>query len=188
MALASYHAEFKGLLDQVDPKEVQVLVDALVDAYKHQKWVFIIGNGGSGANASHLAEDLGKGTVTDFENQKRLRVLSLTDNTPWILALGNDLGYDRVFVEQLKHYAAPGALLISISGSGNSPNVLRTVEWANANGLKTFAFTGYDGGKLKKMSGHSIHVPSFNMGMVESVHLVIFHYLLDTLREAYKTA
>ena len=185
MGLESYLTEFTPLL-KVDPKAVQTLVDALVDAYKTGKWVFIIGNGGSGANASHLAEDLGKGTLSDFENQKRLKVLSLTDNTPWILALGNDLGYDKVFVEQLKHYAAPGHLLISISGSGNSPNILKTVEWATANKLQTFAFTGYDGGKLKKMSQTSIHVDSFNMGMLESVHLVIFHYLLDTLRDTFK--
>lgn len=186
MALDRYLGEFTALLQKTDPKEVQALVAALTDAYVNEKWVFIIGNGGSGANASHLAEDLGKGTLTDFENQKRLKVLSLTDNTPWILALGNDLGYDRVFVEQLKHYAEPGHLLISISGSGNSPNILKAVEWAQAHGLRTFAFTGYDGGKLRKMSEHAIHSPSFNMGMVESVHLTVFHYLLDTLREKFK--
>ena len=185
MALESYLKEFTPLLN-VDPKAVQTLVDALIDAYKSEKGVFIIGNGGSGANASHLAEDLGKGTLTDFDNQKRLKVMSLTDNTPWILALGNDLGYDKVFVEQLKHYAKPGDLLISISGSGNSPNVIKTVEWATEHKLRTFAFTGYDGGKLKKMSQTSIHVDSWNMGMLESVHLVIFHYLLDTLRDAFK--
>lgn len=186
MPLEPYLDEFTALLRKVDPKEVEGLVEALEDAYVHGNWVFIIGNGGSGANASHLAEDLGKGTLSDFEHQRRLRVLSLTDNTPWILALGNDLGYDRVFVEQLKHYATPGSLLISISGSGNSPNILRTVEWANANGLRTFAFTGYDGGKLRKLSQRSIHVPSFNMGMVESVHLAVFHYLLDTLHASFK--
>ena len=186
MALDAYLNEFTALLKKVDPAEVQVLVEALEDAYVNDKWVFIIGNGGSGANASHLAEDLGKGTLSNFDTQKRLKVLSLTDNTPWILALGNDLGYDRVFVEQLKHYAHPGALLISISGSGNSPNILKTVEWANANGMRTFAFTGYDGGKLRKLAAHPIHVPSFNMGMVESVHLVVFHYLLDTLHARFK--
>lgn len=185
MALDRYLKEFTPLL-QVDPQAVQTLVDALIDAYKNDKWVFIIGNGGSGANASHLAEDLGKGTISNFETQKRLKVMSLTDNTAYILALGNDLGFDRVFIEQLKNYAEPGALLISISGSGNSPNVLKAVEWANAHDLKTFAFTGYDGGKLRKMSQHAIHVPSFNMGMVESVHLTVFHYLLDTLHEKFK--
>ena len=186
MPLDKYLTEFTALLQKVESKDVETLVDALVAAWKDGRWVYIIGNGGSGANASHLAEDLGKGTISNFETQKRLKVMSLTDNTAYILALGNDLGFDRVFIEQLKNYAEPGALLISISGSGNSPNVLKAVEWANAHDLKTFAFTGYDGGKLLKMSQHAIHVPSFNMGMVESVHLTVFHYLLDTLYEKFK--
>ena len=186
MALNAYLDDFIPLLKKVDPKEVEVLVDALEEAYRNDRFVFIIGNGGSGANASHLCEDLGKGTLHNFDKQKRLKVMSLTDNTPYILALGNDLGYDKVFVEQLKNFAQPGAVLISISGSGNSANVLKAVEWANANGLKTIGITGYDGGKLRKLVHHSVHVPSFNMGAVESVHMVIFHYLLDTLYERFK--
>jgi D-sedoheptulose 7-phosphate isomerase len=185
--LGPYLEDFSALLKKVDPKEVDTLVGLIADAYKNDQFVFIIGNGGSGANASHLCEDLGKGTLHDFEKQKRLKVMSLTDNTPYILAYGNDLGYDRIFVEQLKNFAEPGALLISISGSGNSPNVLKAVEWANANGLKTVGITGYDGGKLKKMSQFNVHVPSHNMGAVESVHMVLFHYLLDTLYERFKT-
>ena len=184
--LGAYLDDFSTLMKKVDPKEVDTLVDLIADAYKNNQFVFIIGNGGSGANASHLCEDLGKGTLHNFETQKRLKVMSLTDNTPYILAYGNDLGYDRVFVEQLKNFAQPGALLISISGSGNSANVLKAVEWANANGLKTVGITGYDGGKLRKLCHHGVHVPSHNMGAVESVHMVIFHYLLDTLYERFK--
>jgi len=185
--LGTYLDDFSALLKKVDPKQVDALADLIADAYANDRFVFIIGNGGSGANASHLCEDLGKGTLHNFETQKRLKVMSLTDNTPYILAYGNDLGYDRVFVEQLKNFAQPGALLISISGSGNSANVLKAVEWANANGLKTVGVTGYDGGKLKKLAHHNVHVPSHNMGAVESVHMVIFHYLLDTLYERFKT-
>jgi len=185
--LGSYLDDFSALLKKVDPKEVETLVTLIADAYRDNQFVFIIGNGGSGANASHLCEDLGKGTLHNFETQKRLKVMSLTDNTPYILAYGNDLGYDRVFVEQLKNFAQPGALLLSISGSGNSANVLKAVEWANANGLKTVGITGYDGGKLRKMCHHGVHVPSHNMGAVESVHMVLFHYLLDTLYEKFKT-
>lgn len=184
--LGPYLDDFSALLKKVDPKEVETLVDLIADAYKNDRFVFIIGNGGSGANASHLCEDLGKGTLHNFDTQKRLKVMSLTDNTPYILAYGNDLGYDRIFVEQLKNFAQPGALLISLSGSGNSANVLKAVEWANANGLKTVGITGYDGGKLRKMCHHNVHVPSHNMGAVESVHLVLFHYLLDTLYEKFK--
>ncbi len=185
--LGSYLDDFSALLKKVDPKEVETLVTLIADAYRDNQFVFIIGNGGSGANASHLCEDLGKGTLHNFDTQKRLKVMSLTDNTPYILAYGNDLGYDRVFVEQLKNFAQPGALLLSISGSGNSANVLKAVEWANANGLKTVGITGYDGGKLRKMCHHGVHVPSHNMGVVESVHMVLFHYLLDTLYEKFKT-
>jgi D-sedoheptulose 7-phosphate isomerase len=185
--LESYLTDFAALCRQVDPKEVETLADLLTEAYRNERFVFIIGNGGSGANASHLCEDLGKGTLHDFEKQKRLKVMSLTDNTPYILAYGNDLGYDRVFVEQLKNFAQPGALLIAISGSGNSANVLKAVEWANANGMKTVGVTGYDGGKLRKLCHHGVHVPSHNMGAVEAVHLVVFHYLLDKLYERFKT-
>src|SRR5207248_3349739 len=113
-------------LSRIDPQEVRALADAIYDCYQQGRFVFICGNGGSGSNASHFCEDLGKGTLRreDFDNDRkhRLRVLSLTDNTPYILAWGNDEGFDRVFVEQLKNLARPGDLLIAISGSGNSPN------------------------------------------------------------------
>ncbi|MBV8878507.1 MAG: SIS domain-containing protein, partial [Planctomycetaceae bacterium] len=154
--------------------------------YQSGRFVYIIGNGGSGANASHLCEDLGKGTLHDFEKQRRLKVMSLTDNTPYILAWGNDTAYDRIFVEQLKNFVEKGAVLIAISGSGNSPNVISCIEYANAHGMKTLGVTGYDGGKLKKIAHHNVHVPSFNMGMVESVHSTLFHYLLDVCYHKFK--
>jgi D-sedoheptulose 7-phosphate isomerase len=147
--------------------------------------VFVIGNGGSGSNASHFCEDLGKGTLRreDFNNDKkqRLRILSLTDNTPYILAWGNDEGFDRIFVEQLKNLASPGDLLIAISGSGNSPNVLRAVEWANTQDLRTFGCTGFGGGKLRTLAQQCLHVPLDDMGIVESVHLTAFHWIVDDL-------
>ena len=181
-----YLGDFQKLLAQVDRKQVQTMVDLVTEAYVQEKTVFIIGNGGSGANASHLCEDLGKGTLHDFENQRRLKVMSLTDNTPYILAWGNDTAYDRIFVEQLKNFVEKGAVLIAISGSGNSPNVISAIEYANSHGMKTLGVTGYDGGKLKKIAHHNVHVPSWNMGMVESVHSTLFHYLLDTLYHKFK--
>src|SRR5207245_9014145 len=127
------------------------------------KFVFVIGNGGSGSNASHLCEDLGKCTLRreDFDNdrKKRLKILSLTDNTPYILAWANDEGFDRVFIEQLKNLGSPGDLLVAISGSGNSPNILRAVDWANRNGLKTIGCTGFDGGTHKTLATDVLHVP-----------------------------
>jgi len=187
MDFATYLNDFGALCRRVDSQEVEALVAAIENAYRAGQFVFLIGNGGSGANASHLCEDLGKGTLTDFDRQKRMRILSLTDNTPYILALANDLGYETIFVEQLRNLASPGDLLIGISGSGNSPNVLRAVEWADANGLATFGVTGYDGGQLRRIAQAGLHVPCFNMGTVEAVHGVVFHYLVDVLRERLKS-
>ncbi len=170
---------------RVNPDQVQALADSIYDCYQRRRTVFIIGNGGSGSNASHFCEDLGKGTLRredfDREGKKRLRVLSLTDNTPYILALGNDEGFERVFVEQLKNLAEPGDLLVAISGSGNSPNVLKAVEWANGHGLATFGCTGYGGGKLCTLAQKNLHVPLDDMGLVESIHLTAFHWIVDDM-------
>jgi len=170
---------------KIDPREVKALADAIFECYQHKRTVFLCGNGGSGSNASHFCEDLGKGTLRreDYDNdaKPRLRVLSLTDNTPYILAWGNDEGFERVFVEQLKNLASPRDLLIAISGSGNSANVLRAVEWANNHDLKTFGCTGFNGGKLKKLAQQNLHVPLDDMGMVESIHLTAFHWVVDDL-------
>jgi len=172
-------AEFARL----DLSQTECLADDIYRAYEEGRFVFICGNGGSGSNSSHFCEDLGKSTLDpkDFTNDgvKRLKVLSLTDNTPYILAWGNDEGFDRIFVEQLKNFASPGDVLIAISGSGNSPNVLNAVEWANRHQLRTWGITGYDGGKLKDFAGNNLHVPLDDMGMVESIHLVLFHWILN---------
>ena len=147
--------------------------------------VFVCGNGGSGSNASHFCEDIGKGSLRreDFEDdtKKRIRILSLTDNTPYILAWGNDEGFDRIFVEQLKNLAEPGDLLVAISGSGNSPNILKAVEWSNAHGMKTYGCTGFTGGKLRGLAQHGLHVPLDDMGIVETVHLAAFHWVVDDM-------
>jgi len=172
-------------LERIDGAQVQALADAIYECYQQRRFVFVIGNGGSGSNASHFCEDLGKGTLRreDFENdkKKRLRILSLTDNTPYILAWGNDEGFDRVFVEQLKNIASPGDLLVAISGSGNSPNILRAVDWANRNGVRSFGCTGFTGGKLKNLAQHNLHVPLDDMGIVETIHLAAFHWIVDNL-------
>jgi D-sedoheptulose 7-phosphate isomerase len=170
---------------RVNPAEVKALADAIFECYQRKRIVFLCGNGGSGSNASHFCEDLGKGTLRreDYDNDSktRLRVLSLTDNTPYILAWGNDEGFERVFVEQLKNLASPGDLLIAISGSGNSANVLRAVEWANKHGMKTFGCTGFSGGKLMKLAQQNLHVPLDDMGLCESIHLTAFHWVVDDL-------
>jgi D-sedoheptulose 7-phosphate isomerase len=172
---------------RIDPAEVKALADAIYDCYQHRRMVFLCGNGGSGSNASHFCEDLGKGTLSrdtmGDDRKNRLRVLSLTDNTPYILAWGNDEGFERVFVEQLRNLANPGDLLIAISGSGNSPNILRAVEWANKNGLTTFGCTGFGGGKLRTLAQKGLHVSLDDMGIVESIHLTAFHWVVDNLHK-----
>jgi D-sedoheptulose 7-phosphate isomerase len=172
-------------LSRIDPAEVKALADAIFVCYQERRMVFVCGNGGSGSNASHFCEDMGKCTLRreDYDNdkKKRLRILSLTDNTPYILAWANDEGFERVFAEQLKNLASPGDLLIAISGSGNSPNILRAVDWANRNGLKTFGCTGFDGGKLRKLAHQGLHVSLDDMGIVESIHLTAFHWVVDHL-------
>jgi D-sedoheptulose 7-phosphate isomerase len=166
-------------IQSLDLTQIEAFSRLLEEAYHAGRFVFIIGNGGSGANASHLCEDLCKCTLRDFENQKRLRVLSLTDNTAGIMAWANDEGYDRIFLEQLKNLASPGDYLVAISGSGNSPNILKAVEWANTHGMTTLGFTGFGGGKLKTLAHHNIHAGIDDMGIVESLHQVVFHWVID---------
>ena len=179
----SYFERCSTELHKLNQSDIKSLADSIFEAYQTGACVFICGNGGSGANASHFCEDLGKSTLrpTDFENDsvKRLKVLSLTDNTPYILAWANDEGYDRIFVEQLKNLAGPHDVLVAISGSGNSPNVLRAVDWANKHNMKTCGITGFDGGLLRQTASTCVHVPLDDMGLVESIHLVIFHWILD---------
>ena len=178
-------------LRRLDPAEVKTLAEAIFACYQHGRTVFLIGNGGSGSNASHFCEDVGKGTLRreDFDNDKkrRIRILSLTDNTPYILAWGNDEGFDRVFVEQLKNLAQPGDLLIAISGSGNSPNILKAVDWANRHDLRTFGCTGFTGGKLRTLAQQGLHVPLDDMGIVETIHLAAFHWVVDDLHRRLTT-
>lgn len=170
-------------IDQIDQRAMQRWGDLIYEAWKNEHWVYILGNGGSGTTASHMSEDLGKNTLREQdlhdEATKRLKVLSLTDNAGWIMAVGNDLAYDQIFVQQLMNYGSAGDLVIAISGSGNSPNVLNAVEWANRHGLLTFGLTGYTGGRLNELQQEGLHVALDDMGMVESIHLALFHWVLN---------
>jgi D-sedoheptulose 7-phosphate isomerase len=172
-------AEFAG----IELPAVELLAAEIHLAYEDGRFVFLCGNGGSGSTCSHVCEDLAKSTLerADFADpsRKRLKVLSLTDNTSAILAWANDEGFETVFVEQLKNLASADDMLIAISGSGNSPNVLRAVEWANKANLRTWGITGFDGGKLRDEAQESIHIPLSDMGLVESMHLLLFHWILN---------
>jgi D-sedoheptulose 7-phosphate isomerase len=178
-----YLRRLQAELDRVEMTDLRRWADLVFAAWQNDRCVFIFGNGGSGTTASHMSEDLGKSTLRpedlNDETRKRLKVLSLTDNAGWIMAVGNDCGYDQVFVQQLMNYGRAGDLVIAISGSGNSPNVLRAVEWANRHGLSTFGLTGYSGGRLKEIQQQGLHIDLDDMGMVESIHLCLFHWMLN---------
>ncbi|WP_435010131.1 SIS domain-containing protein [Tundrisphaera lichenicola] len=185
MNARDYLARVCQEIEALDLAQIEKVSQIIEDAYHSGRFVFIIGNGGSGSSASHLCEDLAKCTLRDFENQKRLKVLSLTDNTAGIMAWGNDEGYDRIFIEQLKNLASPGDTLLAISGSGNSPNILKAVEWANTNGMTTVGITGFGGGRLKSLAQHNMHAGIDDMGIVESLHLVAFHWIIDDLNRRF---
>lgn len=186
MSASDYLQRMAEEMGRVDANEATQLAEVMHDAYLARRMIFLIGNGGSGSNASHFCEDVGKCSLKlpddlDDDAKKRFRILSLTDNTPYILAWANDEGFERIFVEQLRNLATPGDLLIAISGSGNSPNILRAVEWANKNKLVTYGCTGFMGGKLREIAQHGFHVPIDDMGIVETVHLAMFHWVVDDL-------
>lgn len=181
----AYLGRLKEELDRVDQEAMARWSDLLFDCWERGKFVFLIGNGGSGTTASHLAEDLGKSTLPESElgdeRRRRLKVLSLTDNAGWLMAVGNDVGYEDIFVQQLMNYGDEGDALIAISGSGNSPNILKAVDWADRHGMRTFGLTGYGGGRLKEMQQDGLHVALDDMGMVESIHLCLHHWVLNDL-------
>lgn len=176
------------MLQQIDVQAVEKLVDKLYEAFEAGRRVFIFGNGGSAATASHMAEDLAKSTVKDMNARKRLRVQSLTDSVPFISALGNDWGYEYVFREQLVTNASAGDVAIAISGSGSSPNILSAVEWARQNGLFTCGLTGFNGGKLKGMVDLSIHSSILDMEIAENCHMIEVHLVVGGLRSKIRAA
>ena len=181
--IRGYLAELDATLRALPHGQVADIIDAISDARDRDAQIFVVGNGGSAATASHFAVDLGKGASLGAE--RRFRVLSLTDNVPWITALGNDLSYADVFVEQLKNYARPGDLLLAFSGSGNSENVLRAVRYANSIGCRTIGLAGFAGGRLREEAQECVVVSSDNMGRIEDGHFVIQHlivyYFMSTL-------
>lgn len=183
MDFSQYLAYFNNTLSSLDTNKVEEMVELVVDAYDNDRTVFVIGNGGSASNASHLANDLVKGTLKSMDQTKRLKALALTDNLALMTAFANDEGYATIFEQQLRTFAKPGDLVIAISGSGNSPNVIKAIEWANENGLHTVGVTGFGGGKLLQIAKTSVHVPLNDMCTSESVHSVIFHYMAIELQK-----
>ncbi len=178
MLFSNYNDKLFDAIKTIDEKQIDTLIDLILTQFKNDKVIFVIGNGGSAANASHFAQDLAKGTRKDVYQINRIKAMSLTDNLPFITALGNDDGFETIFEQQLRTFANSGDMLIAISGSGNSPNIIKAVDWANANGLVTVGVTGFDGGQLKKLNKYGLHVPLNDMCTTESIHSIIFHYVV----------
>lgn len=182
--MLDYIEQVKQTLDRLPLAEIRQTVEILQHARLNDKQVLIMGNGGSAATASHFACDLGKGTI--MSGYPRFRVIALTDNMPLFSAYANDLGYDCVFKEQLASLVRRGDVVIGISCSGNSINVLHAIEFARSKHATTIGFVGLGGGKLKEMVDISIHVPSHSIEQVEDIHMVLGHLICTCLRQVLR--
>lgn len=170
-----YRATLQETLKKIDTGRVEEAIGWLERAREEDRQIFVCGNGGSASTASHFVCDMVKGA--SFQREKKFRIMALTDNIATISAYANDVSYDAVFVEPLRNFARTGDVLIAISGSGNSPNVLRAVEYANEAGLKTIGLTGRNGGKLGSLSQLEINVADSHMGRIEDGHMVVCHMI-----------
>ena len=176
-----YFDEMKAVLDRIDRAPIQEAIDVLHQARIDGRQVFIMGNGGSASTASHMVCDLAKNTrQPDWPHYK---VIGLADNMAIFSAYGNDDGYDNVFRLQLANLLNPGDVVVAISTSGNSPNVLRAVELANERGATVIGMTGFGAGKLGPMVDVHLHVPSDCIEQVEDIHLMLEHLITKALRE-----
>lgn len=180
--IEAYFALLKDTMDKLDRAEIQKTMDCLIGARDAKKHIFIMGNGGSAATASHFAGDFNKGL--SLGRDKRFRFIALNDNQPTMLSLANDVSYEAVFVEQLKSFLDPGDVVMAISGSGNSKNVLLAAEYAKARGNTLIALTGYSGGALMPLADIRLHVPIDNMQVVEDLHMVFDHLMMSILYNA----
>ena len=171
----SYRSSLVDALESIDLSKVEQAIAWFAEARENDRHVFVCGNGGSASTASHFACDILKGA--SFERDRRFRILALTDSLPTLTAYSNDVCYDCVFEEQLKNFAQKDDLVMAISGSGNSANVVRALAYANSVGCKTLALTGRDGGKLAGEAQLNVHVGAEHMGRIEDAHLIVCHMI-----------
>jgi D-sedoheptulose 7-phosphate isomerase len=170
-----YKAGVLKAVETVDLEKVAELIRVFIEARAEGRQIFACGNGGSAATASHFAMEMVKGA--SYGRPARFRIMALTDSAPTIMAYSNDVGYECVFVEQLKNFARPGDVVVGFSGSGNSPNVVRALEYGNSIGCRTVAFTGRDGGRMGPLAQLHIQVAHPHMGQIEDVHMMVMHMI-----------
>ena len=176
-----YLGEVVEMVESLPRDAIWRVVEAVMEARERGKQVILLGNGGSAATASHMACDLAKTSIVP--GAPRIRAISLTDNVPLMTAWANDVAYEEIFAQQLANLVQEGDLVIAISGSGSSPNVLRAVEVARAAGARTVGFTGHPGGRLKDVVDISVIVPSRRIEQAEDAHLILDHAISVALRE-----
>jgi D-sedoheptulose 7-phosphate isomerase len=177
----SYLTELETVVRNISREEVRAVVDVLFEGWHSRRTVFLIGNGGSAATASHMMSDLNRYTVVG--NLPRFRSIALTDNVPLMTAVGNDMTYADVFIEPLKNLLQPQDILIAISASGNSPNVIKAVEYARNYGAKVIGLCGSPGGMLARLADVAVTIPSKRIGQQEDGHMILDHVISAALRE-----
>ncbi len=170
-----YRGQLLSTLANIDVEKVSQAIEWFHQARSEERAIFVAGNGGSHATASHFVCDMVKGA--SFGKESRFRIMALNESIPTLTAYSNDVAYEHAVIEQLKNFARPGDLYMAISGSGNSPNVIHAMEYANSIGCRTIALTGRDGGKLGAMAALNIHVPESHMGRIEDAHHIICHMI-----------
>lgn len=177
--IENYFNSLKCTIDMISKEDLDALMHMLEKTRNEGKNIFIMGNGGSAATASHFVCDFNKG-ISD-KQEKKYRFICLNDNVPSMMAYANDVSYDEVFVGSLKNLFRPGDVVIGISGSGNSENVVRALEYANQHNGITVALTGFDGGKLKRIAEYNVHIPIYDMQVTEDLHMMLDHCMMKIL-------
>ncbi len=169
----------RDLFDRFDSETFHKMVESILDAYHQGHYIFTMGNGGSGSSASHFASDINKGCCLDLE--KKFKMICLNDNMPTLLALANDISYDSIFIEPLKNFFNPGDLVIGISGSGNSQNVLNALSYAKANDGMTIGLTGFSGGRLASLADIAYVAAIDDMQKIEDLHMILIHMIMQAV-------
>lgn len=179
--IKGYLNGLKDVLDGMDVEEIHTVIEKLINVQQRGGFVYIFGNGGSASTASHFVNDFNKGVSENL--RKKFRFSCLNDSVSTIMAIANDVSYDQIFKVQLENYLTPNDLVIGISGSGNSRNIVAALEYANELGAETIGLVGYDGGRVKELATCSIHVPIHDMQKVEDVHMIMDHLMMFILKE-----
>jgi D-sedoheptulose 7-phosphate isomerase len=181
----AYAARLSAALESLPEDRIESVGEILFHAYQNHQQVFVVGNGGSAATASHMACDLGKNTID--AHRRRFRIMSLTDNMPLLTALANDVGYDAVFSDQLTNLIRPGDVLIVLTGSGNSPNILSAMRYARLRSATVVGLLGMDGGEALGLTDEHVLIESDDYGVIEDMHMVLNHMLVDYFRAKLAT-